>query len=429
MLPLESHSADRTELPNPSLSTIGRFRLLRLLGKGGMSEVFLGYDTRAGQPVALKLMSDRLAEDPLQLERFQRETVLSRRLNHPNIVRGLEAGKDQKTKRRYLVLEYIDGPSALSMIERQKRLDVNDVVHIGLSIAQALGHLHTRKFVHRDVKPDNILLSPCGEAKLIDLGLARWEDKNGPPLTAGVDGFGTSYYMPLEQALNAHFVDGRSDIFALGATLYHLLTGKVPFPGDDHREVTKAKDVGVFTPPGMINPNIPAVLEGVLSRMLARDPRQRFRNASDLIDALEECDLITGLPSYADLGQAVRDPKEKERSGEGTQPDLRMRSSNMRKSRTAEKWIIRYQDRDTEWKTRKATLDQLLTAVRAGRFRGDVFAARKAGQKLRPLVDFPEFHSYLAGEATKGDPFSPLPPPPNGICRRILTRLGLRFLF
>jgi serine/threonine protein kinase len=277
--------------------------------------------------------------------------------------------------------------------------------------------------VHRDVKPDKILLSSCGQAKLIDLGLVRWDRPGKQPLTAGVDGFGTSYYMPLEQAMNAHFVDARSDIFALGASLYHLLTGKVPFPGDDHHEVTQKKDAGVFTPPGMINPKIPPVLEAILNRMLARDPRQRYRKAGDLIEAIEEADLTTGLPSYADLGQAVRDPERKERTGEGTRPDLRLRASHMKKSRGADVWVIRYQGRDGSWKVRKATLDQLVTAVRAGRFRGDVLAARRPGQKLRPLVDFPEFHSYFVSHAKASNDAATS----GGFCRRILSKLGLRF--
>src|SRR3954467_4332364 len=121
----------------PCVQTLGRYRLLRLLGKGGMSEVYLGYDTGAGQPVAVKLMSERLAEDLLQLHRFERETVLTKRLEHPNIVRGLDSRRHPVTKRRYLILEYVDGPSALTLMERQKRLDVNDVVHIGLAIGKA----------------------------------------------------------------------------------------------------------------------------------------------------------------------------------------------------------------------------------------------------------------------------------------------------
>src|SRR5579871_6324176 len=169
MPPTDSRKPNRQDAAR-GINAIGRYRVLRLLGKGGMSEVYLGYDDRAGLPVAIKLMSENLAEDPLQLERFERETILTKRLDHPNIVRGLDSGRDVTTKRRYLVLEYVDGPSALLQVERHKRLEINDSVHIAIAIGRALEYLHSHNFIHRDIKPDNILLSPCGEAKLIDLG-------------------------------------------------------------------------------------------------------------------------------------------------------------------------------------------------------------------------------------------------------------------
>jgi serine/threonine-protein kinase len=139
-------------------------------------------------------------------------------LKHPHLVRGLAAGRDAQSKRRYLVLEYIDGPNAALLLERQGRLDVNDVVHIGIGIARALAYLHQQGCVHRDVKPDNIMLSPCGSAKLIDLGLAYLSDPNENLLTLTNNPLGTSYYMPWEQGRterhfrlggnNVSFVDG-----------------------------------------------------------------------------------------------------------------------------------------------------------------------------------------------------------------------------
>jgi serine/threonine protein kinase len=404
----------------PGLQTLGRYRLLRLLGKGGMSEVYLGYDARAGQPVAVKLMSERLAEDILQLHRFERETTLTKRLEHPNIVRGLDSGRDAASKRRYLVLEYVDGPSALALMERQQRLDVNDTVHIALAIGKALQHLHARNLIHRDIKPDNILLSPCGEAKLIDLGLVKWEEPDGEPLTLTSDGLGTSYYMPLEQGLNAHFVDARSDLFALGATIYHLVTGRVPFPGDDHHEVMRMKDAGRYTPASLFNRQVPAALEAILNRLLARDPRQRYRSAGDFLEDLDSAHLTTGLPSYADLGQALRaqPPETQGTKVEPTRPDLRLRASQMKKSRTAELWIIRYQDRQGFWKIRKASTAQLLEALKAKRFTGQIQGARRPRHKFRPLSDFPEFHTHFERAA-------PALPRPN-FYRRVLSCFGIR---
>jgi serine/threonine-protein kinase len=420
MRPVELPRAPAPDVP--SLQTLGRYRLLRLLGKGGMSEVYLGYDPRAGQPVAVKLMSERLAEDLQQLHRFERETLLTKRLEHPNIVRGFDSGRDPASKRRYLVLEYVDGPSALSLMERRKQVDVNDVVHIGLAIGRGLKHLHARNLIHRDIKPDNILLSPCGEAKLIDLGLVKIEEPDGEPLTLTSDGLGTSYYMPLEQGLNAHFVDPRSDLFALGATLYHLVTGRVPFPGNDHHEVMRMKDAGHYTPASLYNRRVPAVLEAILNRLLARDPRQRYRSAGDFLVDLDGAGLVTGLPSYADLGQALRDPPKMtaENKIDPTRPDLRLRVSQLKKSRSADLWIVRYQDRQGWWKIRKATTGQLLTALKANRFSGQVQGARRPRHKFRPLSDFPEFHAYFPRPDS-----SPSLARPN-LYRRLLSCFGLR---
>ena len=288
--------------------TLGRYRLLRLLGRGGMSEVYLGYDMQAGAPLALKVLSESLAGDPVQVDRFRREATLTNRLRHPNLIRGLDQGVDASTGRLYFAMEFIDGPSAQTRLDSSRRLAVSDVVHIGLAIAKALEYLHARNYVHRDIKPDNILLSPDGEAKLADLGLVRWVEKDVTQLTASDDAFGTSYYMPLEQALNAHFVDGRSDIFALGATLYHLLTGRVPFPGDNHREIMRMKEAGHYTPPSLLDSQVPASLERTLQRMLEAKPRARYQTASEVVVALERTKLAIGLPSYADLGLAMRDP-------------------------------------------------------------------------------------------------------------------------
>jgi serine/threonine-protein kinase len=312
------------------------------------------------------------------------------------------------------------------LVEKKQRLEINDVAHIALGIARALQHLHANRFIHRDIKPDNILLSPYGEPKLIDLGLAKWEKKGGEPLTATSDGFGTSYYMPFEQSLNAHFVDARSDIFALGATLYHLLAGRVPFAGEDHHEVMRMKKAGHYTPVSMLNPNVPASLEAIINRMLALDPRQRYRTATDLIDALESADLTNGLPSYADLGLAVRDPDSGEKDkDEPTRPDLRLRRSNLKRSQSLAEWVLKYKSSRGGWKTRRASTEQVLNALRAKRFSGPVLAARQLGHRFRPLGQFPEFHVYFASPDVR--PPEPAAPEPSqsGFCRRVLAKIGL----
>src|SRR4029079_9144828 len=191
------------------------------------------------------------------VDRFYREAKSGALLNHPNIVRILGIGKDQTTGSNYLVMEYVDCPSALELLGRRGRLPVGDAVHITLDVARALEHAHSRNIVHRDIKPDNILTTRSGVSKLGDLGLAKRTDE-ASHLTAARQGFGTTAYMPYEQAINAKYADGRSDIYALGGTLYHLLTAHVPFPGESHLEVVDKKSHGYFRPAGSLNPEVPA---------------------------------------------------------------------------------------------------------------------------------------------------------------------------
>ena len=237
------------DAPDPlrEMCHLGEYRILRLLGEGGMGSVYLGYHEGLGRQVAIKVLADSLASNQAYIDRFYREARSGALLNHPNIVRGFAIGQDKATGKHYLILEYVDGTSAQVLLERLGRLPVGDAVHITLDIARALEHAHSCNLVHRDIKPDNILISRTGVAKLADLGLAKRIDETSH-LTALRQGFGTSYYMPYEQAMSAKSVDGRSDIYALGATLYHLLTGEVPFSGENHMEVIEKKDRGDFTP-------------------------------------------------------------------------------------------------------------------------------------------------------------------------------------
>src|SRR5206468_3978281 len=168
-------------------------------------------------------------------------------LDHPNLIRSFDMGQDSATNLHYIVLEYVDGPSAHELLERAGKLQVGDALHIVLDIARALEHAHNTRIVHRDIKPANILVTASGLAKLSDLGLAKRRDDSAN-LTHADQGIGTPYYMPYEQAMNAKMADERSDIYALGATLFHLLTGEVPFTGDTALEIVEKKGVGVSPP-------------------------------------------------------------------------------------------------------------------------------------------------------------------------------------
>src|SRR5258708_6694406 len=246
--------------PRTELRSIGDYRILRRLGEGGMGAVYLGYNEKEGQQVAIKVLNDQLASNQGFIDRFYREAKSGALLNHPNIVRSITAGEDAITGKHYLVLEYVDGPNVQALLSREGRLSVGDAVHIVLDVARGLEHAHSRNVIHRDIKPDNILLTRSGLAKLVDLGLAKRIDE-ASHLTGARQTFGTTPYMPYEQALTAKNADGRSDIYALGATLYHLVTGTVPFPGANHVEVVESKDRGEFVPASSVSPEVPPTLD------------------------------------------------------------------------------------------------------------------------------------------------------------------------
>jgi serine/threonine-protein kinase len=315
---------DSAQHPDQELRGVAGYRLLRRVGEGGMSSVYLSYDVPGRRAVAVKLLAEHLAGQKEFVNRFYREARFSRLLRHANLVQGFAAGYDPESARHYLVLEFIDGPSAHTALSKLGLFPVGVALRVGIDIARALDFLHTRNYVHRDVKPDNVLLHPDGYAKLADLGLTK-RLSDDMHLTAIHQGVGTSYYMPYEQAMNAALVDGRSDIFALGATLYHLLTGQVPFQGSTHEEIIREKEHDSYRPMREINPDVPELVAEIITATLARDPRNRFQRASELADALETTGLATLVPSFANGSRLDAFPTEEGAAGveAPTRADLR----------------------------------------------------------------------------------------------------------
>lgn len=275
---------DPPELTPPDeLRRIGPYRVLRKLAQGGMSSVYVAYDEIEQKNVAIKVLAAHLQDQPEFVRRFKREARLLQLLRHPNIVRGLHSDYDRTAEKRYLSMDFVDGPTAASLLAETKAIPGQMVARIGIEIAAALGFLHGLRFVHRDVKPDNILLDTQGTARLIDFGLIKKLD-GGADLTASNQGVGTPYYMPYEQMQNSSLVDGRSDLFALGATLYHLATGQLPFPGRSEVELDFKKGSGSFSP---ISPLLGRELARVLSKAMTKEVRNRYQTAYELIHDLE----------------------------------------------------------------------------------------------------------------------------------------------
>ena len=330
---------------------------------------------------------------------------MARLLNHPNIVRNIAAGQDQQTGLHYLVLEYVDGPSALDLLDRFQRLPVGDALHIVLDIARALEHAHSRSVVHRDIKPGNILMTLSGLAKLADMGLAKRTDETSH-LTHAKQGFGTPYYMPYEQATNAKYADARSDIYALGATLYHLIVGEVPFPGANSLEIIDKKDIGVFTPASQLNPDVPRVRRCHLAKMMAREPRDRYQTVSELIVDLERSNLAAALPSFTDPDRAMQDPVVRQRlaAPAATCPDLRPGVDRPRDEDQV--WYLHYRDRHGHPCQAKLNLGQVIQKLREGKFSPRIEAARFPQGNFQPLsayVEFQEVLQTLPGDTRNGD--------------------------
>lgn len=380
---------------------LGSYRLLRRIAEGGMGSVFLAFDDQAKQQVAIKVLSDPLARNEAYVERFLREAKSGAALDHPNIVRCISAGRDDASGKHYLVMEYVNGPSARSLLDKEGRLLVGDATRICLDIARALEHVHARNFVHRDIKPDNILISSTGVAKLADLGLAKRTDETSH-LTGNKQGFGTPYYMPCEQATDAKFADARTDIFALGATLYHLLTGEVPFPGETQAEVTERKLAGIYPLASSLNPNVPPALDEILKHMLARNPMDRYPTARDLVRDLERTELSARVPSYTDPDLILDDDSAKQRLQAPLQATRLDFDANgpAPKNGAAATWIIRYRRTDGTWHHARATKEQIETELRSGLIPRSAEASVKDDGQFQPLVQIAELSSSFGPDPT-----------------------------
>jgi tRNA A-37 threonylcarbamoyl transferase component Bud32 len=261
----------------------GRYRLDAQVGAGGMSTVYRAFDATLERRVAIKLMHREIAAETDQLERFRREARAVAQLNHPHIVGVIDAGEEDG--RPYIVFEYVEGETLKDRIRRLGRLPVDEAIAYAIEIARALGAAHTRGIVHRDVKPQNVLVDEEGSAKVTDFGIARSMDDSG--LTAEGRVLGTTDYVSPEQALG-HDVNGQSDIYSLGIVLYEMLTGDVPFHGENQVSVAMKHVREDLPDVKKRRPEITAGLAAILDRMTCKDLRKRYADARTLEADLEE---------------------------------------------------------------------------------------------------------------------------------------------
>ncbi len=265
----------------------GKYKLLDRLGAGGMGQVFLCEHVRMKRLVALKILPTEKLDDPTALERFEREARASAALNHPNIVRAHDIDTDRKL--HFLVMEYVDGASLQDVVKRHGPLDVVRACHYISQAAEGLQHAHEAGWVHRDVKPGNLLLDRAGMVKILDMGLARLFTDDSDNLTKKYEKnavLGTADYLAPEQATSSSDVDIRADIYSLGATFYYLLCGRGPF---DDGTVTQKLIWHQTKPPESIRsrrPDVPPELEAVINKMMAKKPVHRYQEPHAIVEAL-----------------------------------------------------------------------------------------------------------------------------------------------
>jgi len=272
-----------------------RYELEELVGTGGMSSVYRALDTLLERNVALKILHPHYGDDAEYVERFRREARSVAQLSHPNIVTVIDRGNADN--QQYIVFEYIDGESLKHLVDRSGPLPARRVIELALQIAEALAFAHQAGLVHRDVKPQNVLVTEDGEAKVTDFGIARSLDvEHGVTQTGTV--LGTSNYLSPEQA-RGQTVTPATDVYSLGVVIYEMLTGEVPFPGENFVAVAM-KHINE-PPPSLIDkrPDVPLRLVHAVERALAKDPAVRFPSMDAFAAELRSCLAAIGEPDAA----------------------------------------------------------------------------------------------------------------------------------
>lgn len=279
------------------------FKILGKLGAGAMATVFKARQLSLDRLVAIKVLPLKMSANPQFIERFYAEGRAAAQLNHPNIVQAYDVGKAGEY--HYFVMEFVDGRTVYDDIVKNKRFSEDEAIDIVVQIAEALEHAHNKGLIHRDVKPKNMMITKGGVAKLADMGLARAiSDKEAAEAEQG-KAFGTPYYISPEQIRGERDIGPQADIYSLGATLYHMVTGNVPFDGKNPSAVMHKHLKAELVPPDHVNPKLTAGISEVIEMMMAKDPRRRYRNCKDVLLDLKALKKKEPPPiAHRDVGHA-----------------------------------------------------------------------------------------------------------------------------
>jgi len=301
------------------------FQILSRVGQGAMAVVFKAKQLSLDRIVAIKVLPKRLSENPEFVERFYREGRAAARLNHPNIVQAFDVG--ESSGYHYFVMEYIDGDTIYDRISDGRCLTEPEAIRIVLQVARALEHAHAQGLVHRDVKPKNIMMTSSAMVKLADMGLAREMDDYATAAAEAGRAYGTPYYISPEQIRGEITIDYRADIYALGATFYHMVTGRVPFDGNTPSAVMHKHLKEPLVPPDHINHSLSAGVGEIIEVMMAKRTEDRYPSMAEVIADLEavrngEAPLHARqrydhdlLQTLATRGATIRDPAAGDQGG------------------------------------------------------------------------------------------------------------------
>lgn len=268
-----------------------RYEIIEQIGVGGMAKVYKAKDRLLDRFVAIKILKEQYAEDSEFLKKFNNEAQSAAKLSHINIVNVFDIGEDLYKGERihYIVMEYVDGQTLKDLIVNEKRLSNPDIIDYSIQIAQALKTAHQAGIIHRDIKPQNILIDNYGLLKVTDFGIARVSSNATITYTSSI--LGTVHYISPEQA-KGKIVDEKSDLYSLGAVMYEMATGKVPFDADNSVSIAVMHIQDKPEPAKNLNPNLSDHLNYIIMKLLDKDPANRFLNAKELIDALEDQNFI-----------------------------------------------------------------------------------------------------------------------------------------
>lgn len=392
--------AEEPQKPKASSQTrvqqLGDFELKKKLGKGGMGEVYLARQISLDRMVALKTLSKELAKKDDFVARFEREAKSMAKIDHPNVVKIYAV--DSFKGIHFAAIEYIDGQSVQKWLDHLTQFSIADSVHIAIVCLEALKHAHAENMVHRDIKPDNILITRKGVVKVADFGLAKAMDEDVSMTQSGT-GLGTPLYMAPEQARNAKHVDHRVDIYALGATLYHMLTGKLPFMGTTALQLIMSKEKGTYTPARGLRAEIPERLDLIIDKLMAKDPNHRYKSCDDAIRDLMALGLHGETLSFIEGAEPVgpgRGGPSTLASVAGTQQIRRTVASTQgiagdTASGTTRIWYVQFEDAKGKTVVEKHSTGRILKMLGSGQLTAKTRAKFSADGAYMPLAQFPEF--------------------------------------